>query len=229
MAIKNLAYGSTPGTEDNAHEFQTVRAFPNQRAGVQLSVNSTFKALNINTGSAIGLHQPVDMSALTNGQLDPSKSGFLQKGSNVSTFVTVAFTFNATSPTALTISWPATALRRANRTLTASSDTAIPAGSISITGLVASTTYYGYPFWSENASMLGWAGAGNATSAGSPAILQTAQSDVVLQQQSFQGFVPINTLQFTMPAMGALSQTGGYGTNFPNLTGGGRNYRILPP
>jgi len=181
----------------------------------------------LSTGSAVGIHQPVSQNALTNGLLDPSKAGFLQFGSNVPTFITVAFTFNATSTTALTISWSATALRRANRTLTNSSDTAIPAGSISITGLTAATTYWYYPFWSEAAKVVGWAGAGNATSAGSPAIAQTAQSDAVLQAQSFQGFVPMNTLQYTQPAAGTSTATGGYGSGNPNITGGGRSYRIL--
>jgi hypothetical protein len=151
----------------------------------------------------------------------------LQQGSNVPTFVTVAFTFNATSPTALTISWPATALRRANRTITAASDTAIPAGSISLTGLTTNTNYFYYPFWSEIAKTVGWGGAGNATSAGSPAIAQTVQSDVVLQAQSFQGFVPLNTLSFQQPNAGANSQTGGYSSGNPGITGGARSYRLF--
>ncbi len=174
------------------------------------------------------VHAPVKGTALTGGLLDPSKSGFLQVGSNVPTFVTVPFTFNATSPTALTISWPAWPIRRANKTTVPpmSNDTAIPAGSIAITTLTGNTQYFYYPFWSEGAKILGWAGAGNATSAGSPAIAQTAQSDSVLQLAAFQGFVPLNTLTFTQPAAGALSQTGGYGTGFTDITGGGRSYRI---
>ena len=174
---------------------------------------------------------PGSFDPVTNGHLDPSQPGFLQKGSNVPTFVTVAFTFNATSTTALTISWPATALRRANRQAVPglSSDTAIPAGSISITGLVANTQYFYYPFWSENAQIVGWAGAGNATSVGNPAIAQTLQSDIVLQAQAFQGFVPMSSgaLTFTQPAAGTSTATGGYGSGNPGITGGGRQYKIL--
>lgn len=225
---KEMAYGSSSGTSDTSYTYRLERGFPFQRAGVPVPASSTFNTLKMNTGSAVGLHQPVNQNAVTNGLLDPSKSGFLQLGSNVPTFVTVPFTFNATSTTALTISWPAWPIRRANRTTVplSSADTAIPAGTISLTGLTTATQYFWYPFFSEVAKILGWAGAGNATSAGSPAIAQTAQSDSVLQFAAFQGFVPLNTLTFTMPASGTLSQTGGYGSGFPDLTGGGRSYRI---
>jgi hypothetical protein len=226
-----MAYGGGGQGSNTEGKFPYVyrveRGFPFQRRGQPVVVDSQFNSLALPTGSAVGLHSPVSTSALTGNELDPSKSGFLQKGSNVPTFITVPFTFNATSTTALTISWPATALRRANRTLTAASDTAIPAGSISVTGLTANTTYYYYPFWSEAAKIVGWAGAGNATSAGNPAIAQTLQSDLVLQQQSYQGFVPLNTLQYTQPAAGTSTATGGYGTGNQNITGGGRSYRIL--
>ena len=226
-----MAYGGGGQGSNTQGKFPYVyrveRGFPFQRRGQAVTVASQFDSLSLPTGSAVGLHSPVSTSALTGNQLDPSKLGFLQKGSNVPTFVTVPFTFNAGSPTTLTISWPATALRRASRTLSTSYDTAIPAGSIAVTGLTANTTYYYYPFWSEAAQIVGWAGAGNATSAGAPAIAQTLQSDLVLQQQSYQGFVPLNTLQYTQPAAGAATATGGYGTGNQNITGGGRSYRIL--
>jgi len=200
--------------------YRIERGAPFQRRGQPVIAASQFKALNLNA--------PVKGTALTGGLLDPSKPGFLQLGSNVPTFVTVPFTFNATSTTALTISWPAWPIRRANKTIvpSVSNDTTIPTGSISLTGLTAATQYFYYPFWSEAAKILGWAGAGNATSAGTPAIAQTAQSDAVLQFAFFQGFVPLNVLTFTQPAAGTLSQTGGYGTSLPNITGGGRSYRI---
>jgi len=220
-----LAYGGI-SQRDN-WSFRVQRGFPRQRAGKAVVISATNKTLRGTTGSSVGLHSPVNENALTNGLVDPSQSGFAQKGSNVPTFVTVPFTFNATSPTTLTISWPATALRRANRTLIVSNDTAIPAGSIAMTLLVANTKYWWYPYWSEAAGRLGWSGAGNATSAGAPAIAQTVQSDIVLQFAAYQGFVPLNTLEFTMPNVGALTQTGGYASGFPNLTGGGRSYRVL--
>lgn len=226
---KTLAYGGMGNSSESPYSYRLERGFPFQRAGKPVTVSSTFAALKNNTGSAVGIHQPVNQNALTNGLLDPSKQGFLQLGSNVPTFITVAFTFNATSTTALTISWPATPIRRANRQsfLNISSDTAIPAGSISITSLTANTSYWYYPFWSEAAKTIGWAGAGNSTSAGSPAIAQTAQSDAVLQQQSFQGYVPINVLKFTQPAAGTSTATGGYASGNPDITGGGRSYRVF--
>jgi len=222
-----MAYGGGQNYQNVPYIYRVERGFPYKRRGQPVTVASTFNTLDLNTGSSVGLHAPVSTTALTGNQLDPSKSGFLQKGSAVPTFITVAFTFNAGSPTTLTISWPATPIRRANRTLTTSSDTAIPAGSIAITGLTANTTYWYYPFWSEAAGIVGWGGAGNATSAGSPAIAQTTQSDIVIQQQSFQGFVPLNTLEVTQPAAGASTATGGYNSGNIGITGGGRSYRIF--
>ncbi|HEX8838461.1 MAG TPA: hypothetical protein VF748_16075 [Candidatus Acidoferrum sp.] len=228
--IFQLAYGNI-GAGPSSNVYRIERGYPFQRRGVPVTIASQFNALGGKTGSAVGLHSPVNENAITSGQLDPSKPGFLQNGSNVPTFITVAFTFNATSTTALTISWPATPIRRANRqpALNLSFDTAIPTGSISITGLTAATQYFWYPFWSEAGKVLGWAGAGNATSAGSPAISQTAQSDLVLQSAQFQGFVPLNTLTFTMPAAGTSTVTGGYASGAAglNITGGGRQYRIF--
>jgi hypothetical protein len=224
--INSLAYGNG-GPQENANTYRLERGYPFARAGHPVTVSSTFQTLYLTTGSAIGLHGPVGQAALTNGLLDPSKAGFLQKGSGVPTFITVAFTFDATSTTALTISWPATALRRANRTILVSSDTAIPAGSVSITGLTANTTYWYYPYWSELAEIVGWAGAGNAASAGSPAIAQTSQSDLVLQAQSYQGFVPMNVLEYTQPVVGTSTATGGYASGNPGITGGGRTYRVF--
>src|SRR5215831_18948361 len=218
-AIQLLAYGMKLGKTDVPVTYRVERGFPFQRAGKSVTVSSTFNSLKLTTGSSVGLHSPVNQNALSDGLVDPAKAGFSQKGSNVPTFITIAFTFNAGSPTTLTISWPATALRRANRTLQVSSDTAIPAGSIAITGLTANTTYWYYPFWSEVAQVLGWAGAGNANSAGTPAIAQKSQTDIVLQQASYQGFVPINTLQYTQPAAGATTATGGYASGNINITG----------
>lgn len=221
--IKDLAYSKLGGlslfTQPNLYRLERGRQFT--RAGTLVPIASQFKALSLNTS--------VPQNAVTKGQLDFSQPGFVQKGSIVPTFITVAFTFNAGSPTTLTISWPATAIRRANKqpALNISSDTAIPAGSISITGLSANTTYWYYPYWSEAAQVVGWAGAGNGTSAGSPAIAQTAQSDTVLQAASYQGFVPLNTLQFQQPNAGSSTATGGYNSGNLGITGGGRSYKIF--
>src|SRR6267154_1580185 len=219
-----LAYGQTGGPVDTPYTYRLERGFPFVRAGMPVVVSSTFNTLRMNTGSAVGLHVPVNQNALTNGLVDPSKPGVLQLGSSVPTFVTVPFTFNATSTTALTISWPAWPIKRANRTLTFASDTTIPSGSISITGLTANTQYFYYPFWSEAAKVLGWAGAGNATRVGSPAIAQTTQADATVQAAYFQGLGPLSVLTFTQPAAGTLSQTGGYGSCNAGITGGRRGY-----
>lgn len=225
---RQMAYNNPPvHPVDTSYSYRVERGFPFVRRGVAVVVRSQFNSLGLNTGSAVGLHGPVNQTALTNGLVDPSKSGFSQTGSNVPTFVTVPFTFNATSPTALTISWPAWPIRRANKTIVFASDTTIPAGSISVTGLTGGTIYYYYPFWSELAKVIGWAGAGNATSAGNPAIAQTIQADATVQIAFYQGNVPLNVLSFTQPAAGALSQTGGYASGNPGITGGARTYRLF--
>src|ERR1700745_4236581 len=120
--VKRLAYGKSNSEIESAFTYRLEGGFPFQRRGQPVTVSSTFNSLKATTGSAVGLRTPVNQNALTNGFIDPSKPGVLQLGSSVPTFVTVPFTFNATSTTALTISWPAWPIRRANKTITTSSD-----------------------------------------------------------------------------------------------------------
>jgi hypothetical protein len=134
--------------------------------------------------------------ALTAGKIDPTKSGVLMRGSVPPTW-SGAFTYVSTT-SSLTWSWSGLSIFRADGTTTA-----IPNGSVAITGLTAATTYYFYPYWDDLASALAWVGGG----AGSPANAQTAKTNVAAQQQSLQGRVPLS--QGAIVAATTSSGTGG--------------------
>jgi hypothetical protein len=138
----------------------------------------------------------VAATALTSNQIDPTKPGVLMRGS-VPPSWSGAFTYASTT-SSLTWSWSGLAIYRADGTTTA-----IPNGSVAVTGLTAATTYYFYPYWNDNTSSLAWVGGG----AGSPANAQTAKTNLAAQQQSLQGFIPLS--QGAMVAATTSSGTGG--------------------
>lgn len=135
-------------------------------------------------------------SALTSGQIDPTKSGVLMKGSLPPTW-SGSFTYASTT-SSLTWSWTGLNVYRADGTTTA-----IPDGSSAVTGLAAGTTYYFYPYWDEVASALGWVAGG----AGSSGFAQSAKTNSAAQQQSLQGRVPLS--QGAIVAATTTSGTGG--------------------
>jgi hypothetical protein len=138
----------------------------------------------------------VAATALTSNQIDPTKPGVLMRGS-VPPSWSGAFTYASTT-SSLTWSWSGLAIYRADGTTTA-----IPNGSVAVTGLTAATSYYFYPYWNDNTSSLAWVGGG----AGSPANAQTAKTNLAAQQQSLQGFIPLS--QGAMVAATTSSGTGG--------------------
>jgi hypothetical protein len=138
----------------------------------------------------------VAATALTSNQIDPTKPGVLMRGSLPPSW-SGAFTYASTT-SSLTWSWSGLAIYRADGTTTA-----IPNGSVAVTGLTAATSYYFYPYWNDNTSSLAWVGGG----AGSPANAQTAKTNLAAQQQSLQGFIPLS--QGAMVAATTSSGTGG--------------------
>jgi len=134
--------------------------------------------------------------ALTDGQIDPTKSGVLMRGSVPPTW-SGTFTYASTTTT-LTWTWTGLTIFRADGTTTA-----IPNGSLAVTGLTAATSYYFYPYWNDDTSSLAWVGGG----AGSPANAQAAKTNLAAQQQSLQGFIPLS--QGAMVAATTSSGTGG--------------------
>ena len=138
----------------------------------------------------------VTSGALTAGKVDPSKSGVLMKGSVPPTW-SGSLTYISTT-SSITWTWSALTILRAD-----GSSTAIPNGSLAVTGLTAATTYYFYPYWDDVALAIGWVAGG----AGSPANAQAAKTNSVAQQQSLQGRVPLS--QGAMVAATTSSGTGG--------------------
>jgi hypothetical protein len=134
--------------------------------------------------------------ALTAGKIDPTKAGVLMKGSVPPTW-SGAFTYVST-PSTLTWSWSALTIYRAD-----GSTTAIPNGSLAVTGLTAGTTYFFYPYWDDNALALGWVAGGT----GSPANAQSAKTNLSAQQQALQGRIPLS--QGAIIAATTTSGTGG--------------------
>jgi hypothetical protein len=138
----------------------------------------------------------VSSNALTSNQIDPSKSGVLMRGSVPPTW-SGAFTYASTT-SSITWSWSGLSILRADGT-----STAVPNGSVAITGLAAATTYYFYPYWDETAAQLAWVAGG----AGSPASAQSAKTNSAAQQQALQTRIPLS--QGAMVAATTSSGTGG--------------------
>lgn len=138
----------------------------------------------------------VTTDALTGNKVDPTKSGVLMKGS-VPPSWNGSFSYTSTT-SGITWSWSGMQIYRAD-----GSSTAVPDGSLAISGLASTTTYYFYPYWDETANALGWVAGGS----GSPANAQGAKTNSAAQQQSLQGRVPLS--QGAMTAATTASGTGG--------------------
>jgi hypothetical protein len=136
-------------------------------------------------------------SALTGGQVDPTKTGVLMKGSVPPTW-SGSLTYTSTT-SSVTWSWAALTVSRADGT-----STTVPNGSITAAGLTPGTTYYFYPFWDDVASVIGWVGSPpnySGTTANS------TKTNAAAQQQSLQGRIPLS--QGAMVAATTTSGTGG--------------------
>ena len=141
----------------------------------------------------------VASSALTSNQIDPTKAGVLMKGSVAPTW-SGGFTYSCTT-SSVTWAWTSLAIARADGTTTA-----VPNGSLAVTGLAAATTYYFYPYWDEAGLALAFV-TGIAGSAGTPASAQSAKTNAAAQQQALQGHIPLS--QGAMIAATTSSGTGG--------------------
>jgi hypothetical protein len=134
--------------------------------------------------------------ALTSGKIDPTKAGVLMKGS-VPPSWSGAFTY-VSNPSSLMWSWTGLTIYRAD-----GSTTAVPNGSVTITGLSAASTYYFYPYWDDVNSDLNWVSGGS----GGPPLAQTAKTNAAAQQQALQGRIPLS--QGAVIAATTASGTGG--------------------
>ena len=140
----------------------------------------------------------VASAALTSNKIDPTKPGVLMKGSVPPTW-SGAFTYVSTT-SSITWSWIGLTIARADGTTTP-----IPNGSLAITSLAATTTYYFYPYWDETALAIGWVAGGAGV--GTPASAQSAKTNAAAQQQSLQGRIPLS--QGAVVAATTSSGTGG--------------------
>jgi hypothetical protein len=138
----------------------------------------------------------VSSAALTSNQIDPTKAGVLMRGSVPPTW-SGSFTYASTT-SSINWSWTGLSILRADGTTTA-----VPNGSLAISGLSAATSYFFYPFWDEATAALKWVG-GNA---GSPANALTAKTNAAAQAQSLQGLIPLS--QGAIAAATTSSGTGG--------------------
>jgi len=138
----------------------------------------------------------VTSGALSSGKVDPAKPGVLMKGSVPPTW-SGAFTYVSTTAT-ITWSWTGLTISRAD-----GSTTAIPDGSLAISGLTAATTYYFYPYYDDAALALGWVAGG----VGSPANALAAKTNAAAQQQGLQSRIPLS--QGAIVAATTSSGTGG--------------------
>jgi hypothetical protein len=138
----------------------------------------------------------VTSTALTAGKVDPAKSGVLMKGSVPPTW-SGAFTYVSTT-NSITWSWSGLTIARADGTATA-----VPNGSLAVTGLTAATTYYFYPYYDDAALAIAWVAGG----AGSPANALAAKTNAAAQQQALQSRIPLS--QGSMVAATTSSGTGG--------------------
>ncbi len=138
----------------------------------------------------------VSSDALTLNAIDPSKPGILAKGSIPPTW-NASFTYTS-APTTVTWSWSSFTVYRADGTTTA-----IPNGSLVVTGLTAGTSYFFYPYWDESAAALNWVAGGSGT----PANAQSAKTNLAAQQQSLQARIPLS--QGAVVAATPLSGSGG--------------------
>lgn len=99
----------------------------------------------------------VQGTALTSGNVDPTKAGVLMKGS-LPPSLNGGFTYTATT-TSVTWAWPAnTAVYRADGTVTL-----IGAGSQTIAGLVTGRAYFFYPIYNEGTGTLKFIGSADVT------------------------------------------------------------------
>ncbi len=155
---------------------------------------------NIPDGSIFGRPR---LAGMTGNVVDPSKGGLVSSGSIPQTVPGGTFTYTSTT-TSITISWAASTLYRPDGT-----STAMPLGSLTITGLSANTTYKDYPYW-DDVGGTGLQFVIGGTGVGTPAACYAAAGDSVAAQGMYlNGRVPLNGFAVITPSSGTGSGGGG--------------------
>ena len=161
-------------------------------------------SLNVLVGQNIS---GAGFSSLSTPTVDPTTSQITSKGSRASS-LTTPFYSKANSPTSVSIYWDGT---NGSPILTIHRDDGTVAGPFpgnqTITGLIASTTYYFYPYFDESAQVVRFVSQAGAV--GSPPIAYLAPSITLGQTQLMRGHIPLASnlaiTGITTPASGSTS------------------------
>jgi hypothetical protein len=134
------------------------------------------------------------------GMIDLILGTVLSTTGSVPATLNGGFTYTSTT-SSITWSWTGMIITRSDGTTTT-----VPNGSVAVTGLSASTTYYFYPYYDDTLGILTFV-AGGVGSSSLGAIAQTAPSLALGQQQGLAQHVPLST--GNMPAATTASGGGG--------------------
>lgn len=131
-------------------------------------------------------------SALSNPQVDPTSSQLKSAGSRIAS-LTTGFTFTATT-TSIAMYWDGTNSSQLLRIYRDDNTVAGPfAGNQLVTGLLANTKYFFYPYFDETAQVVRFVSQPGALTnpVGSPPIAYTATDILIGQQQILRGRIPL--------------------------------------
>jgi hypothetical protein len=96
---------------------------------------------------------------------------------------------------------------------------------VTVTGLVANTPYFFYPYWDENLQLIQFATVAGV-GVGTPAIAFTAQNNLAAQQQILRNRISLGALLastgVTTPNVGTITASGGSGGAGTGIGGNGK-------
>ena len=140
---------------------------------------------------------------LTSRRIATAAGAVSPLGAIVTAGSTVVFSYTSTT-SSITISWTSGSLYRMDGTATA-----VNSGSVTVTGLSASTTYYAAAYYDEIAQAISFV-TGYSGAVGSPAILYLGESPSLGQQAQLNSRLNLGYIPMATPASGG---GGGNGTS----------------
>ncbi len=158
----------------------------------------------VSDGTTYGRFPISHFDDLTNRRVATINGGISPLGSIVTGSSTVTVSYTSTT-TSVTISWTAGTLNRMDGT-----QTNVSSGSVTVTGLTASTTYYAAMYWDEVAQAISFV-TGQSGAVGSPAILYPSESPEVAWQGQLQSHLNLGWVPVATPASGGGGGNGSTG------------------